>query len=180
MPQTREEKNAKERERYAKNRGKESARKKKYREENREKESARGKKYREENKEKEKERHRKYYEENREVILGNKERISISNKKYYEENKEKEKERHRKYNKTPNGIKSWNISHWKKMGVKGDLEEIYEGYLKSTNCEKCGIEYGKKGDGEQTYKCLDHSHETGEFRNYLCCSCNIQREENNF
>ena len=123
--------------------------------------------------EEKKERHRisskKYNEKN-------KEKGKRYLKEYYQKNKEKYKEYQKKWRQGPVGKKSSLITCWKLRGiVSSDYNLLYDNYLASTNCEECGVEYGKVGDGSGTWKCLDHSHETGLFRNYLCNICNIRR-----
>ena len=123
----------------------------------------------EEKKEKESRRKKEYYKKN-------KEKESQRQKEYREKNKEKESQRKKIYNKTPNGKKTKTITNWKiRRLVSTDYNLLYDNYLASTNCEECGIEYGKRGDGTGLFKCLDHCHETGLFRNYLCNNCNIRR-----
>jgi len=127
------------------------------------------KKYLEKNREKIKEYRKKYYENNREKII-------TTYKKYYENNKEKESERKKKYNQTPNGIKSKTISSWKKYGLQDEnISALYDQYLNVTNCDECNVEFGKIGDGTNTWKCMDHCHKTGAFRNFLCNKCNLKR-----
>ena len=68
----------------------------------------------------------------------------------------------RKYHKTETK------AHWKIYGLICDnFDEIYERYLLSVDCEKCGKEYKSRRD-----RCMDHCHTTGEFRNILCQGCN--------
>ena len=100
----------------------------------------------------------------------NKEKLRQQNKKYIQENREKIK----LYNeKNKERIA---IDRWKRYGlVSTDYNLLYDNYLKSTNCEECGIEYGKRCDGSGTFKCMDHNHETGLFRNFICCGCNRKR-----
>ena len=87
-------------------------------------------------------------------------------KEYYENNTEKVLQQQKEYNKTPQGIKSTFIANWKYMGVIHDnFDELYEKYISTTKCEIC------KKDLSTTKKCLDHDHETGEFRWILCNSC---------
>ena len=85
-------------------------------------------------------------------------------KKYHE----KHREEILKKNKTdPRRLKSSRINNWKARGVIGDLDKLYEYYLSVLKCEVCDvcIENTKN-------RCLDHDHETGEFRKVICRSCN--------
>ena len=121
------------------------------------------------NREREREKHKEYYKKNKKEIYERQ-------KKYIQENKEKIKEKHKKYYQTPNGKKSITICCWKRRGVVStDYNLLYDNYLASTNCEECGIEYGERGDTTGTWKCMDHCHETGLFRNFICCGCNLKR-----
>ena len=68
--------------------------------------------------------------------------------------------------------KSQTIKNWKKRGViSTDYNKLYENYINNKNCEICKCEYS-----DFNKKCLDHSHITGEFKNYICNSCNVKRE----
>ena len=123
------------------------------------------KKYNEKNKEKIKEQRKKYKEQN-------KEKIKDKNKEYREQNKDKIKE----YSQTSKGKKIYRIANWKRSGViSNDFDELYEEYLSQTNCEECNIELTYDRNTTPTTKCLDHNHETGEFRNILCNMCNVRR-----
>jgi len=127
------------------------------------------KKYRENNREKIKEISKKYRENNRE-------KESERKKKYRQDNKEKTKERDKKNNQTPNRKKSQTIYNWKQSGLQDeDMSALYEQYLIATNCDECNVEFGKIGDGTNTWKCMDHDHETNLFRNFLCNKCNVKR-----
>jgi hypothetical protein len=126
------------------------------------------KEYRENNKE--------YFKEYREK---NKEKQREYLKEYYQNNKEKINEQSREYQKeykqTEAGKKATRINNWKRMGVKSDdYNSLYEYYLNCKNCEECNVELveGRYGNNK---KCLDHDHNTGQFRNVLCCSCNTRR-----
>jgi len=106
----------------------------------------------------------------------NKERLKEYQKEYREKNKEKIKESMKVHYKTPAGKKLSTIKNWKKSGlINEDYDALYQKYIESTNCEECGCEYGKYGDGSLTFRCMDHSHITGLFRNFLCQRCNITR-----
>jgi len=105
----------------------------------------------------------------------NKERILQYQKQYYNKNKEKITEQKKEYKQTEAGKKSNRIKSWKYMGViSDDYESLYEYYLNVEFCELCNVELveGRYGNNK---KCLDHDHITGEFRNVLCCWCNLKR-----
>ena len=129
------------------------------------------------NKEKNKERYResshKYYHENKEK---NKEKNKESSHKYYCENKEKEAQRKKAYYQTERGIKSYRIDKWKRRGVICEnFDNLYDYVINCKNCENCDIELTVDRHNTATTRCLDHCHETGEFRDVLCHSCNIRR-----
>ena len=127
------------------------------------------KKYRERNKGEIAAYMKEYYQKN-------KEKETARNKEYRERNKEKIAAQTKEYHQTPEGKRLHTIGQWKSRGlIHNDYDRLYEAYLESTNCEECGIEYGEKGDGTGTFKCMDHDHQNGYFRRFLCCSCNIGR-----
>mgnify|MGYP003657112802 CR=1 FL=1 len=131
---------------------------------------------------------KEYYQKNKEKISAqqkeylqeNKEKIAAQKREYRQKNKEKNKEKlaayEKEYSQTPQGKRRTTISSWKHYGlIHNDYNQLYDAYLESTNCEKCDIEYGQYGDGTHTYRCMDHCHDYGYFRNFLCCKCNIER-----
>ena len=65
--------------------------------------------------------------------------------------------------------KSLTKSKWlKTLGLKTDnFEEIYNKYINATHCELCNKQFKSSRDRQ-----MEHNHETGEFRNIVCCSCN--------
>ena len=137
----------------------------------------------EERKQRRKERDAKYYIRNKEKInkrnaeyaKNNKEKIKEINAKYYQKDKIRITERIKEYNKTPDGFKTIKKGSWKQMGINIDnFDELYEKYLSTTNCENCNVKLSSGGYNSITTKCLDHNHETGEFRNILCHLCNIR------
>ena len=112
---------------------------------------------------------RKYHQQNRE-------REREYAKQYNQRNREQRIQANKDYRKTSNGVKSGIIGNWKKLGVVCEnWDALYAEYKASTHCEECGVEYGKHGDGTGTFRCLDHDHQTGIFRNFLCTKCNIRR-----
>ena len=64
--------------------------------------------------------------------------------------------------------KSKTIWTWEKLGLIGDYESIYQRYINTTHCDKCGVLFDKIN-----FKCMDHCHKTGKFRNVLCNGCNL-------
>ena len=65
--------------------------------------------------------------------------------------------------------------NWRKWKVKGDLRKLYK-YVMSVNyCEKCNVKLCG-GSKMNNRRCMDHDHETGEFRNVLCNLCNVRRK----
>jgi hypothetical protein len=133
------------------------------------------KQYRIDNKEKSKQYYidneKKIKEQRKQYKINNKEKIIETNKQYYIKNKEKIKE----YKKTEKGIKCSHIGDWKIKGLIGNYDEIYDRYFNCNNCEECNCEFSIKGDGVGRWKCMDHDHITGLFRNVLCNTCNIKR-----
>ena len=98
----------------------------------------------------------------------NKDKIKEQKKEYQKENKEKIAEYQKEYSKTPQRIKTFTISSWKRFGlVHEDLDALYETYLQTESCNVC-----KKVFGDTFERCLDHDHTTGLFRQVLCRNCN--------
>lgn len=93
--------------------------------------------------------------------------------------REKESESKKEYYKTEIGIKNRRIRKWKFRGViHPNFDELYEKYINTEHCELCNIKL-TEGKRTHTTRCLDHCHETGEFRNILCHSCNVKRGQKN-
>jgi len=131
----------------------------------------------EERKQRKKEYQKEYRENNKEQRKewreNNKEHIKQKAKEYYQNNKEHIKQQNKEYNKqysqTENGRKSNTISNWKNYGVIHDnFDELYNHYISTNKCDVCSYEFDEKN-----WKCLDHDHDTGKFRQILCNGCNI-------
>mgnify|MGYP003653588059 CR=1 FL=1 len=112
-------------------------------------------------------------EKRREYDQNNKEKNAEYQREYKENNKEQiaeyQREYHKIFNQTPAGKKAWIMSNWRRRGVVNVNDEMYERYLNTTKCECCLKEFSCSTD-----RCLDHNHETGEFRWVICRSCNNQ------
>ena len=66
-------------------------------------------------------------------------------------------------------------SSWTKKGLKCDLLEfeiIYNRYINAEYCELCNKKFLTSIDRH-----MDHSHETGYFRNICCRSCNLKKND---
>tara|TARA_R110000822_G_C15179040_1_gene480163 strand:- start:230 stop:718 length:489 start_codon:yes stop_codon:yes gene_type:complete len=138
---------------------------KEWREKNKETIKEKGKEYREKNKETIKEKGKEYRENNKEY-----------RKEYEKQWREENKEYWKDYRKTPQCKKSSRIGRWKNRGlICEDYDSLYCHYLNAENCDECGILFGEKGDGTGTFKCMDHEHSSGAFRNFLCSKCNFKR-----
>ncbi len=119
------------------------------------------KEYRKKNKDKLKE-YDKEYKKN------NKEKRKKQYAEWYEKNKEKRKEYRKEYIKTPQGTKLNRINNWKQNGLICDnYFELYEKYLLAEYCDVCNEKFK-----DTTDRCMDHDHDTGLFRQFLCQSCN--------
>ena len=138
---------------------------KKYYINNKEKQSVRNKKYRES--EKGKEAQKKYRKSEKGKIT-----LSKIQSKYYQNNIELNKERTKNYKQTLNGKKANTKGHWKSYGLNMEnFEEIYNRYTMAIFCDIC--ECVLEGNGNNK-KCMDHDHDTGDFRNIVCHYCNVQ------
>tara|TARA_R110002096_G_scaffold145889_1_gene304005 strand:- start:116 stop:487 length:372 start_codon:yes stop_codon:yes gene_type:complete len=78
----------------------------------------------------------------------------------------------------PKYIKRRHLRNWNEKMILWDEEEIYERYLKSTNCEICHIEY--TGYRTSHTKNLDHDY-LSKYPRFVCChKCNhhLQKVDN--
>ena len=65
---------------------------------------------------------------------------------------------------------------WKKVGLvfENDLafSIVYKRYIYARQCELCQKVFTKSKDRQ-----MEHSHDTGEFRNIVCCKCNLRKAD---
>jgi len=108
----------------------------------------------------------------REWYLKNKQRILEKRKQYAIDNADKINE----YKKTLSYKKSYHISNWKIHNLVGNYDEIWERYCDTTNCDLCNVILTTDKRITTTTKCMEHNHETGEFRNITCHKCNMTRK----
>ena len=103
--------------------------------------------------------------------IANKDKISEQCRLRYIANKEKIKERSRLYKKlwrkTPQGKKQNTMNTWRSYGVNNVNDTMYDRYINTHCCDICNKEFKNSLD-----RCLDHDHDTGDFRQILCQSCN--------
>ena len=59
------------------------------------------------------------------------------------------------------------MSRWRCKGVNRVNDEMYNFYKKTTECECCLTPFKDSKD-----RCLDHDHDTGDFRWVICQRCN--------
>ena len=105
----------------------------------------------------------------------NKEKIKERKRLWKKQNQEKVKEMNTAYYQTPAGKKAQRIANWRKNGVIcDDWDALYEKYINTEFCELCNCKLTVDKKNTKTTRCLDHNHETGEFRNILCFVCNIK------
>ena len=180
MVQTREERLKTRREYYQNNKEQIAEKKKEYYQNNRDAGLERARKQRaNEDKEDIKEYKRKWQQEHKDEIKekskqyheNNKEKIHERKREYFQNTKERDREKRAEYqkiyNQTPAGIKSNKMRKWRSRGVINVTDEIYNHYIATTHCECCSKEFSSSNDRK-----LDHDHETGEYRQILCSSCN--------
>jgi hypothetical protein len=80
----------------------------------------------------------------------------------------------REYRKTPNGYKNCTIVNWKRQGLVGDYNSIFERYINTEYCDLCKVLLEGRGGNK---KCMEHDHSTGEFRNIVCSRCNTAKTD---
>ena len=85
----------------------------------------------------------------------------------------KNQEKIKQYRNDPKNLKVHRLLNWSKRGlIHDDVDALYKMYINSTNCEFCNVDF--INDNGKQQRCLDHSHESGAFRNIICKSCNVR------
>tara|TARA_R100000541_G_scaffold58707_1_gene70362 strand:+ start:16 stop:597 length:582 start_codon:yes stop_codon:yes gene_type:complete len=128
------------------------------------------KEYYEKNKDKWVEYGKKQVENRKEYYVKNRDELLNYQKEYSKNNKHIRSA----YRETESYKKSSRITNWKKAGLKGNYDEIYERYINTTNCDICGVllTMGKKL--KTTTKSMEHDHISGELRSVTCHKCNMK------
>jgi len=89
----------------------------------------------------------------------------------------KDPEKRRLYHQTPAGLKSNRISKWKRRGIiSDDYDALYERFMSTQHCDKCGVVLTSGGRTTRTTKCVDHDHSIKDRENVraiICNACNI-------
>jgi len=136
-----------------------------------EKAKAREKLWREKNKEYLKEKRHQYYLKNRQKEINRAYEWAENNndrKKEYQKT-DAYKNIQKQYRQTDAGKKTRRMSKWREYGVLNVDDIMYNNFINKTKCDVCS-----KVFESEYHKCLDHDHETGEFRFVLCRTCNNQ------
>jgi hypothetical protein len=69
--------------------------------------------------------------------------------------------------------KTMTKASWKKLGLNMDnFEKIYQKYIYATHCELCNKQFKTSKDRQ-----MEHDHNTKEFRNIVCNSCNALKAD---
>ena len=146
-------------------------------------------------KEKAKEYRRQYYLQNKDkwakYVKGNQ---SEYQKEWYQKNKDRLVEKQRKYSEEKKKDIEWvekqkerakiyatekkfKVTAWKKNGLIGDYDTIWERYCNTSHCDLCNVELTMESKITTTRKSMEHCHKTGQFRNITCHKCNMGRKD---
>tara|TARA_R100001086_G_scaffold238643_1_gene163532 strand:+ start:2275 stop:2856 length:582 start_codon:yes stop_codon:yes gene_type:complete len=140
-----------------------------------------------------KESNKQYYEQNKEKWVDYRKKQKGNQKEWYQKNKDRLVEKQRKYReekskdiewvekekeykKTYATQKKFKVSAWKKNGLIGDYDTIWERYCNTSHCDLCNVELTMESKMTTTRKSMEHCHKTGQFRNITCHKCNMGRK----
>jgi hypothetical protein len=73
-------------------------------------------------------------------------------------------------------LKSDTIYNWKKRGLIGNYDEIYDKYISTTHCELCNVILTDGKPIRSNTKEMNHNHLTGYFINIICHYCNSKND----
>ena len=68
------------------------------------------------------------------------------------------------------------IYNWKRRGLIGDYDKIYDKYISTTNCELCNVILTDGKQIRSNTREMNHNHLTGHFINVICHSCNAKND----
>tara|TARA_R110002124_G_scaffold80331_1_gene212673 strand:- start:144 stop:482 length:339 start_codon:yes stop_codon:yes gene_type:complete len=92
--------------------------------------------------------------------------------RYRAKKKEELKIYNAEYHQTYKGKRTAMKSKWKCRGlICEDPDALFDFWWNATNCDKCNIVFEGIGNNR---KCMDHDHNTGLFRYFLCHKCNVK------
>tara|TARA_R110000772_G_scaffold8655_1_gene28716 strand:+ start:171 stop:542 length:372 start_codon:yes stop_codon:yes gene_type:complete len=108
-------------------------------------------------------------EEQKEYMRNYNLKRKASQQLYREERREEARAKAKEFRKTPEGKMKQIIDGWIKKGViSDDYKALYKVYFITEFCDVCKVKFKDTRD-----RCLDHDHDTGLFRQFLCQDCNI-------
>ena len=84
-------------------------------------------------------------------------------------------DRHQKYRASEKGQKTIRTRNWKKRGLIGDYNMIYNKYINTEYCDLCHKKFKNSQDRH-----MEHSHITGEFRHICCKMCNLNMPDKKY
>ena len=94
-----------------------------------------------------------------------------------EQAKQRQREACKAYSQSERGKKNSRTTKWISRGLKFEegqtLDEVYQRFLDTPNCELCSCAFDTGTKRCKKTKVMDHNHETGYCRAIICHSCNV-------